>query len=98
MGVIFHVLIKKDLRAALDYYDSEGGIKLGDRFFEELEASVARVVENPRRHHFVDEGLRRAPLHSFPYHFLYEERDGGIHFLVLRHDKRHPSFGLKRRR
>jgi hypothetical protein len=98
MDVSYHELIKKDLRAALAYYDSEGGAKLGDRFFDDVEASAARVIENPRRFHFAAEGLRRAPLAIFPYHFLYEEHGGLIYFLVLRHDRRHPSFGLRRRR
>ena len=98
MVIIYHVLIKKGLRSALNFYDIEGGLKLGDRFFEEVEATVARVIKNPKRHHFIDDGLRRAPLQSYPYHFLYEENEARVHFLVLRHDKRHPSFGLRRRR
>ncbi len=98
MDVIYHELIKKDLRAALAYYDSEGGAKLGDRFFDDVEATAARVVENPRHFHYADEGLRRAPLVAFPYHFLYEEHGELIYFLVLRHDRRHQSFGLRRRR
>ena len=98
MSVIFHKLIKQDLRTALTYYDSKGGAKLGDRFFDDAEATVAKVVDNPRHFHFVDDGLRRVALDAFPYHFLYEADDHSIHFLVLRHDKRHPSFGLKRHR
>jgi hypothetical protein len=70
MKVVFHVLVKKDLKTSLAYYDSEGGRKLGDRFFDEVEATIAGVLEYPKRHHFVDEGLRRAPLPSFPFHFL----------------------------
>ncbi|MFO1490965.1 MAG: type II toxin-antitoxin system RelE/ParE family toxin [Kiritimatiellia bacterium] len=96
MNVIFHELIKKDLRAALSYYDAEGGSRLGDRFFEEVEAIVAKVIGNPRGFHFVAEGLRRAALASFPYHFLYEEDESHVQFLVLRHDKRHPGLGMKR--
>lgn len=100
MRVVYHELIKKDLRVALAYYDSEGGSKLSDRFFEEVEAAAARAIENPQRFHYAEEqgDLRRAPLDSFPYHFLYEEHGDTICFLVLRHDKRHPSYGLRRRR
>ena len=98
MRVIFHQLIKKDLRAALGYYDGEGGSRLGDRFFSEVEAVVAEVRTNPRGFHFADEGLGRAGLRSFPYHFLDEEGESFIQFLVLRHDQRHPSFGLRRER
>ena len=48
MDVVYHKLIKKDLRAALGYYDSEGGRKLGDRFFQDVEATIAKVIGNPR--------------------------------------------------
>jgi plasmid stabilization system protein ParE len=98
MKAIFHRLIKKDLRSALEYYDSEGGALLGDRFFEDVESTIAKVEDNPERFHHVAEGLRRAPLVTFPYHFLYERTEDALHFLVLRHDKRHPGFGLNRRR
>ena len=98
MEVIFHRLIQSDLKAALSYYDAEGGSKLGDRFFEDAEATVARVIHHPRGFHYIEENLRRrASLSSFPYHFIYEETAGHIRFLVLRHDKRHPKFGLRRR-
>jgi len=97
-GLFSMFLSKKDLRTALRYYDSAGGTRLGDRFFEEVEAALERVSKNPKRYHFVADGLRRASLHSFPYHFVYEENEERIHFLVLRHNKQHPAFGLKRRR
>jgi hypothetical protein len=98
MSVIFHKLIKKDWRAALAYYDSEGGSKLGDSFFDDVEDTSAKVVQNPSHYHYADDGLRRAALGEFPYHFRDEEYDETIHFLVLRHDKRHPRFGLRRQR
>ena len=98
MDIIYHEQIKKDLRAALSYYDAEGGCCLGDQFFEDVEATAARVIGNPHGFHFAADGLRRAALDAFPYHFLYEESETGICFLVLRHDKRHPGFGLRRRR
>lgn len=98
MRIIYHQQIKRDLRIALAFYDAEGGSKLGDRFFDEVECAVAQVTRNPQGFHFADDGLRRAALNSFPYHFLFEEGEGYVHFLVLRHDKRHPGHGLGRRR
>lgn len=97
LQVIYHRGIQRDLRAALAFYDHEGGSKLGDRFFAEAEELVAAVLRNPRHFHPVDEDLRRAGLSSFPYHFIYRLDERSLHFLVLRHDKRHPSFGLKRK-
>ena len=67
MGVIYHRLINKDLRLALDYYESEGGEKLADRFFDEVETTVANVLEYPTRYHVAEpeRELRRAPFRSF---------------------------------
>ncbi len=78
MRVIYHQQIKRDLRIALTFYDAEGGSKLGDRFFDEVEITVAQVMRNPQGFHFADDGLRRAALSSFPYHFLFEEGEGFI--------------------
>lgn len=97
MEVIFHRLIQKDLSSALAFYEAEGGRRLGDRFFAEAEMIISKVAQNPKRFHFIEEGLRRVAFNTFPYHFLYEETLLTVRFLVLRHDKRHPRFGLSRR-
>ena len=97
MEVIFHRRIQKDLRAALAFYETEGGTKLADRFFADAEDAAARVLRNPQGFHFIEEGKRRVPLESFPYHFVFEEKVREVRFLVLRHGKRHPAFGLRRR-
>lgn len=97
MIVIFHRLFQKDLNAALRYYDEEGGSKLGDRFFDEAKAAVDRVADEPKRFHFVADGIRRAPLRNFPYHVLFEENAERVRILILRHDKQSPRFGMRRR-
>lgn len=97
MEPIFHRLFQKDLRAALGYYDEEGGPPLGDRFFDDVEWTIKKVEENPKRFHFIAEGLRSAQLKTFPYHIVFEESESRLRFLILRHDKRHPSFGIRRR-
>jgi len=97
MSAVYHWRIQKDLRTALAYYDAEGGSDLGDRCFAEVEHAAAKVMAHPQAFHFAAPGLRRVALRSFPYHMLFEERRETIRFLVLRHDKRHPSFGLRRR-
>jgi len=98
MEAVFHPLVQSDLKAALKYYDAEGGSKLGDRFFDDAESTVGRVLENPKRFHSIRGGIRRrASFKSFPYHFIFEERGNVLRFLVIRHDKRHPNYGLRRR-
>ena len=82
----------------MSHYDQEGGTKLGDRFFDEIESAICKIEQNPTGHHFSDGGLRRVQLRTFPYHFLYEADSTLIRIAVLRHDKRHPNFGLQRKK
>lgn len=93
----FHKLIQRDLNKVLEFYTSEGGPKLADRFFEEAESVVERIRKNPTHFHFTTENYRRADLKRFPYHFLFEERLDHWKILILRHHRRHPKHGLKRR-
>src|SRR6478735_3952299 len=96
--IIYHRLVQRDLGSALDYYDAEGAAKLADRFFADVEATILTIEQNPASHHFSDGGLRRASLGSFPYHFLYEVDAETIWIAVLRHERRHPKFGLRRQK
>ena len=66
-------------------------------FWTELDLVLASIERNPRSHHFDVSGLRRAHLQRFPYHLLYEVYEDFIFLTVLRHDRRHPSFGMERR-
>jgi plasmid stabilization system protein ParE len=98
MEVIYHRLVVRDLRVALDYYELEGGTKLADRFFAEVEEAVVKIISQPTGQHFPDGGYRRRALRSFPYHILYDVDSLGIRIGILRHDRRHPSYGLRRKR
>jgi hypothetical protein len=68
MEVIYHQLVVRDLRMALNYYELEGGTKLADRFFAEVEEGVAKIIAQPTAHYFSVGGYRRKALRSFPYH------------------------------
>ena len=98
MGVTFHRLISRDLRTALSYYEEQGGKVLGDRFFAEVEQCIEVILNRPDGHHFSDGGYRRTSLKAFPYHILYEVDSYGIWIAILRHDRRHPSYGLRRQK
>ncbi len=97
--VIYHPLVRRDLRGILDYYAEEGGEALADRFFETFLRCAKQADEYPTRNHPVTSGsvFRRAGLTGFPYHFLYRETSYGIRISVLRHDKRRSDFGMRRR-
>ncbi len=96
MGLIFHRLIKRDLKTVLTHYEEEVGPDLAARFHREFEELASRIEKNPRRFHFTCGVLRRANFPSFPYHLLYRETEGGARILVLRHHRRNRSFGTRR--
>ena len=98
MDVAFHRLVPRDLRAALSYYEREGGSTLADRFFSEVEQCIERIHHRPEGHHFSEVGYRRASLKTFPYHILYEVDSYGIWIAILRNDRRHPNYGLRRQK
>lgn len=97
MNLHFHRAVQADVRRALEYFDREGGPKLGDRFFAEVQAAKDQIAESPTRFGFFKDDLRRARLRVFRYHFLFRIVRGEVRVLVLRHNRRHPEFGLWRR-
>lgn len=96
MKVIYHRLAARDVRQILDYYETEAGPGLADRFFSTFLATVAKALANSRHFPPLGEILRRANLEDFPYHFVYEEKPWGIKLLVVRHHHRNPRYGLRR--
>jgi plasmid stabilization system protein ParE len=97
MNKRYHRRVAEDFAAVLDYYEREAGATVAEEFQAELMAVIDKVAVDPRRFPPCGPRLRRANLDRFPYHFLFEVRSGYIYVTVLRHDKRRPSFGLRRR-
>lgn len=95
--VVFHPHVQSDMGDVLQYYREQGGLALSERFFEMFLATVERVRKNPEACHPAAKGMRRVAIKGFPYHLLFRSSKVKIRMLVLRHDKRHPSFGLSRR-
>jgi plasmid stabilization system protein ParE len=96
MRVTYHPSVQKDVNAILKYYD-ELSDRLGDEFWEELVAYIQGAAEKPERSHFSDAGFRRVNLRRFPYHFLFRILPGRIRITVVRHNKRHPAYGIGRK-
>lgn len=65
----YHRAVQTDLRLALEYFDREGGTKLGDRFFAEVHATKDRIAIRPTSFSFFKDDIRRAKLRIFRYHF-----------------------------
>lgn len=95
----FHPLVQKDLNEILAYYEDEAGPETADRFEAEFRNAVAAIKARPRHFPFYlkQRRFRRFLLPTFPHVILYREAPSAIRVMVLKHVKRAPGFGLRRR-
>ena len=97
MAVFFNKAVQRDVSQILNYYETESGSNLADGFYKELIRRIEEAEASPEQFHFVEPPLRRVNLRRFPYHFLFRQIGDDIRVLVVRHHRRHPSFGIRRR-
>jgi plasmid stabilization system protein ParE len=96
MRLAYHPLVQRDVGGILRHYDRISR-RLGDEFWSELMRLLELVSQKPERFHFADRGLRRASMRRFPYHVLFRQHSDCIRVVVVRHDKRDPAFGTRRK-
>jgi plasmid stabilization system protein ParE len=96
MTVTYNALVQTDVNGILEKYDAISA-KLADEFWAELNLKIAATAKNPLRSHSLGPDLRRVNLPNFPYHFVFRVFPDRIRVIVVRHDKRHPRLGLRRR-
>lgn len=96
MKVSFHKLVQRDFDEAISFYRRVASKKKAEEFEANFREGIQRAAAHPTRFHFGLRGLRRTNLEVFPCLFLYRVRTTGILITVLRHDKRHPNYGLNR--
>ena len=95
MQVIRHPKLAEDIHDAATRY-AEMSERVLSSFWTELDFVLTSVERNPTSHHFDSCGLRRANFRKFPYHLLYEVDENAIFLVVLRHNRRHPNYGVDR--
>lgn len=97
MRIEYHPALEADLRDVRDYYN-EKSPGLGDDFISEFEREALRIASMPERWMVVRDDIRRALMKRFPYVILFRMPDPStVRILVVKHEKRHPAFGLQRR-
>ena len=97
MNLQYHPLTATDLNTAVSYYNRQR-LGLGDEFRLEVYAAITRIVSNPLQFAIVERDIRRGFTHRFPYSILFRVvNEEALRVLVIRHHRRHPSFGLRRR-
>lgn len=96
MRIEHHPSIAAELEEIRDFYESrsEG---LGTDFVDEFERQVWRIAAMPERWMVVRRDIRRSLMKRFPYVIFFriigEER---VRITVVKHEKRHPSYGINR--
>jgi len=94
--LIIHPGAARDAREIAAMY-AEVSDKLRDKFWKEIDDAINNIEQFPERHHYDPSGRRRSNLKRFPYPILFEERLECNRVIVIRHDHRHSSYGLRRR-
>ena len=97
MRLVLHPKIRSDVDAIMEYYERIAGRDLADDFYAELRRFILEAVERPASFAVRERDLRRVNLHRFPCHFLFRTVGDAVRVLVVRHHRRHPSFGIHRR-
>ena len=97
MRLVFHPQVSADVQSIMDYYRDVSGPGLADEFYREFRQFTVLASRRPGRFAAREHGLRRVNLPHFPYHFLFRVADEEVRVLVVRHHRRRPSFGTRRR-
>lgn len=97
MTLELHPAVQRDVNEAFDYYTRVAPTVVA-RFSDDLDRRLAQILSNPKRFSFLPRHreLRRARLASFPYIVIYRELPTKVFVVTVRHERRHPDYGLAR--
>jgi toxin ParE1/3/4 len=97
MRLEFHRQVASDIARIMDYYERVASRELADEFYAELRAFFQKAAESPEIFNIRQGHFRRVNFERFPYHFLFRIVNDRVRVLVVRHHRRRPSLGLRRR-
>src|SRR5262249_52596197 len=94
--VVFHREAEAELDAAIAWYENQRA-GLGLDLQENVEAAVALIQENPKRHSkYKQTDIRKCRVKRFPYTVYFVELDEAIWIAAIAHDKRRPDYWAAR--
>ena len=96
MKFTFHPEALEEYREAARYYETQRS-GLGMSFIIEIEATIQRIQEAPKRWHKIAEGIRSCRTRTFPYAVLYATDSGVLHLIAVMHLHREPGYWRGRR-
>jgi toxin ParE1/3/4 len=97
MRLDVHPRVYSDIDKIMERYERVATWRLADEFYAEVRRLMVAAAKNPKRFAVRERDVRRANLKRFPFHFLFRIVGETVRVLVVRHHRRHPSYGMTRR-
>ena len=97
MMVEYHPSVASELGKIRDFYESCSA-GLGVDFVSEFERQILSIATMPERWMLVRRDIRRSLMRRFPYVIFFRIIEGySIRVTVVKHERRHPSYGVNRK-
>jgi plasmid stabilization system protein ParE len=91
----FHPEARLEYREAAAFYESRRP-GLGAGFSLEVEATIARILEAPRRWREIERGVHSCRTRTFPYAILYSLDHDSVLIVAVMHLRRKPGYWRER--
>lgn len=91
MNYSFHPHAERELEEIESHYDSILR-ELGNRFREDVELTIARILKFPDGWQPLSRVVRRCTLSGFPYGIIYRVKPDEIRMLAVMHQRREPGY------
>ncbi|MBP0027040.1 type II toxin-antitoxin system RelE/ParE family toxin [Roseofilum reptotaenium CS-1145] len=90
MSIKFLLAASQELQEAAEFYQNQS-FGLGEDFLAEAQATVNRIVQNPRAWTPLNEKIRRCRMQRFPYGIIYTIEEDSILVISVMHLQKHPQ-------
>jgi plasmid stabilization system protein ParE len=97
MRLVLHPKVYSDIDEIMGHYERIATPELSREFYAELRHYMRQAAERPESFPIRERDLRRVNLQRFPYHFLFRIVGDVVRILVVRHHRRRPTVGIRRR-
>ena len=96
MNLSFNRAVQQDVDEIVNHYKAISD-QLAGRFFRDMEIRLSEIQENPKR--FPKDqnypSYRKVKMKKFPYCIVYRVLSYKIRILVIKHENRKPSLGMR---
>jgi plasmid stabilization system protein ParE len=93
----FHRLAREEYLKARRWYAGHASAEVADRFRDEVDRALQKIVEQPNNWPFYYGKFRWVRLRRFPYLIVYHADDAGIMVVAVAHASRRPGYWRHRK-